>query len=204
MAKFFAVVPAAGRSVRMKQPKLLLPWNGRTVMDQILSVWTSSCIEHVAVVVRRDDAKLQAVVQKWPVHVVCPETDPADMKASVLAGLQFLANRFAPGERDGCLIAPADLPRMNLSVIQRIAAAHDGQRVVVPCFGERSGHPVLLPWWKTNELARLSESEGINRLLDSGDPVHLSFAADEYFSDIDTPADYNAALDAFDESDRRK
>ena len=32
----FAVIPAAGRSQRMRQPKLLLPWNHGTLIEHVL------------------------------------------------------------------------------------------------------------------------------------------------------------------------
>jgi CTP:molybdopterin cytidylyltransferase MocA len=33
----FAIIPAAGRSVRMGQPKLLLPWGQTTLLEHVLA-----------------------------------------------------------------------------------------------------------------------------------------------------------------------
>ena len=51
----FAVIPAAGRSQRMGQPKLLLPWGRTTVIEHVLGVWRASRVTHTVIVVHPDD-----------------------------------------------------------------------------------------------------------------------------------------------------
>jgi len=128
----------------MGQPKLLLPWNGWTVLDQVLCAWTESLVENIVVVVRRDDEALQVACRRWPVHLVQPMDDPPDMKSSVLAGLTFLSEFWQPADEDRCFVAPADLPRLSAELIDQLLATNvPTEKIVVPQFEDRTGHPAL-------------------------------------------------------------
>ena len=53
----FAIIPAAGRSQRMGEPKLLLPWGQSTIIEHVLAVWCASRVEAVVMVVHPDDVR---------------------------------------------------------------------------------------------------------------------------------------------------
>ena len=42
IVRFFGLIPAAGRSRRMGQHKLMLPWHDARIIDRVLQAWTSS------------------------------------------------------------------------------------------------------------------------------------------------------------------
>ncbi len=180
----------------MGQPKLLLPWNGWTVLDQIMDAWTSSEVKNVVVVLRRDDEALQAACRRWPVHLVQPTDDPPDMKHSVLAGLEFLNEFWQPSDDDRCFVAPADLPQLSPDLIDRLLLASASiEEVVVPQFDDRIGHPALFSWKTTKLFAGLSEGLGINSIVEHHKKHVVQLSAAEYFSDIDTPEDYRRAME---------
>ena len=104
----------------MGQPKLLLPFRDGTVLDAVLGAWTASRVDVVVAVVRADDCELQNACRRWPLEVVCPDEDPADMKASVLVGLRWIEVNCEPSAADACFVSPADLPRIESSVIDRL------------------------------------------------------------------------------------
>ena len=195
--KCYAIIPAAGHSRRMGKPKLLLPWHDKTVMDQVLNAWTSSGVTETVVVIRPDDVELQRVCAGWPVTIVRPPTPPADMKASVQIGLQFLNQNREPTPADHCFIAPADLPTLERSMIDRLLAARcDRSTVTVPHFGDRPGHPLLLPWPLTKEIFALAADEGVNSLLARLPQQQVNFPAAARVTDVDTPAEYQTAFKA--------
>ncbi|MCP4505106.1 MAG: NTP transferase domain-containing protein, partial [Fuerstiella sp.] len=82
----FAIVPAAGKSRRMGQPKLMLPFAEGLLIDRLLKAWTDSEVFRVIVVVRQNDRNLSEACHRWPVDVVHPGTDPTDMKESIQVG----------------------------------------------------------------------------------------------------------------------
>jgi len=178
----------------MGQQKLLLPWGEWTVLDQLLHAWTTSQVDQIIVVIRRDDHELQAACRPWPVQLIQPEQDPQDMKQSVQWGLTFLQDFRRPQPDDRCFIAPADLPGLSSMVIDRLLLESQGSdQLVVPQFADRIGHPALFPWALTQTIFDLPSDAGINRIVERSQQHVVSFAASEYFSDIDTPQDYQDA-----------
>ena len=83
MRPAYAIIPAAGKSVRMGSPKLLLPWRSGTILDAVLSAWGASQVTRTLVVARRSDLALHAVVLAHGATLVLPPEDPIDMKASI-------------------------------------------------------------------------------------------------------------------------
>ncbi|HMP05911.1 MAG TPA: NTP transferase domain-containing protein, partial [Lacipirellulaceae bacterium] len=68
-SRSFAIVPAAGRSVRMGAPKLLLPVAGRPLIDHVLAAWSASRSTRIVVVVRGDDHALATRCRQFPVEL---------------------------------------------------------------------------------------------------------------------------------------
>jgi molybdenum cofactor cytidylyltransferase len=190
--RFFAVIPAAGRSVRMGQPKLLLPWAGRTLVEHVIAQWLASRASRVIVVVHRDDVELAQACRRAGATIVVPAIPPPDMKSSVGHALSSIGTENSPTSTDAWLLAPADMPRLNMALIDFIIAAHDpnAPRIIVPTSGGRRGHPVLFPWAMAAEVACLGPDEGLNLLVNRGPVRELEWPDDGPLVDIDTPADY--------------
>jgi molybdenum cofactor cytidylyltransferase len=195
-ARFFAVVPAAGRSVRMGEPKLLLPWGESTIIESVLATWRASRVTRIVVVVHPADTRLAELCRTAGATVVQPEIPPPDMKASVGHALEWLAAHESPTEHDAWLLAPADMPLVTTAVIDAVIAAHNSAApsIVAPAANDRRGHPVLFPWTLASEVARLAEHEGLNALVKRHSVHELPWPnAKEIMTDIDTPAEYQAS-----------
>ena len=193
-ARSFAIVPAAGRSRRMGSPKLLLPWQGSTIIEHVLATWKATPVSRVVVVVHPDDHELACTCRGARVDVVVPAEPPPDMKASVGHGLEFLRREEIPTAADAWLLAPADMPLLTIGHIGQVLAAHDPAApcIVVPRHAGRRGHPVLFPWSSSAEVQRLGSEEGLNRLLEQFDVREIAMADPGILADIDTPDDYRA------------
>ena len=98
---------------------------------------------------------------------------------------------------DRWMIAPADLPTLSSSLIDLvIERGRTSDRIVVPRFGDRRGHPVSFPWNLASEVGQLGGDEGINRLLQRH-PLHwLPLSEAHYLEDVDTEAEYRRMLQA--------
>ena len=188
----YAIIPAAGHSRRMGQPKLLLPWDQGTVLDCVLQTWFDSCVERVIVVARADDVELLKRLERHPVEVVTPEVDPPDMKQSILHGIDHIEARYEPHADDAWLFAPADMPTLQRLVIEGLIAArrkHAG-KVLVPHFADKPGHPVLMPWSQVRAVRELGRHQGLNAIVASEQSVSIHFSSEFYPSDLDSPSDY--------------
>ena len=188
----FAIVPAAGRSERMGNPKLRLPWGGSTIIETVLVAWRAGGVEQIVVTVHPDDGELAELCRRSGAEVVVPTVPPPDMKASVLAGLQYVTARHAPVAADAWLMAPADLPLLSAEIIAHLLQEHpfEPNRILVPVLGGRRGHPVLFPWAWAERAASLPENVGLNALLRSEDVREVAFASAISDDDVDMPEDY--------------
>jgi molybdenum cofactor cytidylyltransferase len=188
----YAVIPAAGRSRRMGQPKLLMPWAKVTMIEHVLGIWTASPIRRAVVVVRPDDTPLADVCRRVDVDVVVPPVAPLDMKQSVRFALEHIAQHYRPSLRDSWLLAPADMPGIRVSTIDQVIARHQDQPqvVIVPTFQGRRGHPVLFPWTLAEQVSQLDASEGLNALVKRSKREEVESHDPGCVRDIDSPDDY--------------
>jgi molybdenum cofactor cytidylyltransferase len=194
----FAILPAAGHSMRMGQPKLLILLDARPLILHTIDAWRRSQVDQVLVVVRPGDQALAEVVRTADAVLVVPETPPLDMKASIQAALRHIEHKLAPDDRDAFLVAPADMPRLSQPVINRLIGRHfsgDEASLLVPTISGHRGHPVLFPWRFAAEVHRLPADCGLNAIVEREKPRLIAcedlVAADEYpFADIDTPEDF--------------
>jgi molybdenum cofactor cytidylyltransferase len=194
----FAVIPAAGRSLRMGQPKLLLPWGTSTVLEQVLETWSASRVGRVILVVHPHDAEIVRLGAAAGAHVVQPETAPEEMKVSVQLALDYISH-FAPSPTDAWLLAPADMPTLSTATIDQLISAYESSlaanpaatpRIWAPRCDGRRGHPVLFAWTLRSEVAALGPDEGINTLLSRHDVAYVEASAGAILEDLDTPEDY--------------
>lgn len=189
----FAVIPAAGHSRRMGCPKLLLPWGDSTVIEQVLSAWRASGVEQIAVVVRPGDTELAHCCRQSGVDVVVPHADPAEMKDSVRLGLQWIRSRYDPRPTDAWLLAPADMPQLTATLVDRVRAAYAPQQptLCLPLDASgRRGHPALFPWSLVGEVEGLRAGESIKDLLTRHPVCEVAVDETALFTDLDTPEDY--------------
>lgn len=190
----FAIVPAAGESRRMGEPKLLAPIGGMPLIEHTLAAWKASRVERVVVVVRADDEPLKAQVRAAGVELCLPPVDPPDMKTSLGWGLAHITEKYQPADDDLWLVAPADMPGLSPRVINALLAKVAEDRILIPTLGGRRGHPVLLPWPLAAEVPRLGPDEGLRDLIRRHDPLLVACDAAETeretpFADLDTPAE---------------
>lgn len=198
----FAVVPAAGRSVRMGRPKLLLPWNddGRTLIEVVLAAWRAGGVTQTVVTVHPDDTDLAAVVRAAGAAVVTPDVPPPDMKASIAAALAHVAARYAPTDADVWLVAPADLPQLSPAVVSRLVQSFDPLQPAVlrPMHAGRGGHPLLLPWSAAAAIEKIPADRGLDFLLELLLWRAVEAGPDCLAADVDTPEDYRRLHDRHD------
>ena len=179
----------------MNQPKLLLQWRGKSILDHVLAAWHQSRATRTIVVIRQDDLVLRELCAKHDVDCICPKTSPRDMKQSVQYAIEFIASQYHPIEDDAWLLAPADLPKLTFELIDSVIRRHRSDNsIIVPRFESRTGHPVLFPWSASQAVLKLGDNEGINRLVshqaENGNIAYVEQPDSAAFDDIDTAEDF--------------
>jgi molybdenum cofactor cytidylyltransferase len=189
-----AVVPAAGQSARMGRPKLLLSFDGETVIARVVKALRAGGAGRVIVVAPPESSPegpaIAAESARAGAEVVAPATRPTEMRDSIELGLAALA-RGAAIER--VLLAPGDSPGITPELVAQLleCAARLPESIVVPCFKGRRGHPLVMPWELALLVRALPEGLGVNALAGRYPDrrVELEISESEMIADLDTPAD---------------
>ena len=193
-SRLFAIVPAAGLSRRMGQPKLLLTLAGVPIIERLLLALAHPAVTSCSVVVRSGDVALQSEVARLGASLVVPAIDPPDMRASVSLALDSIQREFSPHDDEGWLLVPADHPVLDQGLIEAMLTGWhaDHPKILVPRCGPRRGHPTLFRWSLAREVAGIPADRGLNWLLrELADEVtELPVETDAALTDLDTPEDY--------------
>ena len=196
--RLFAVIPAAGHSLRMGRPKLLLPRGDSTVLECLLQALAHPRIAARRVVVRAEDQMLAQAATRLGAEVVQPAVDPPDMKTSVEWALKSFQQDCKPRSDDGWLLIPADHPWLTADVLSAVVSAWEASscEILVPNFEGRRGHPTLFRWTMAERVSQIPADRGLNWLLERfpGRVFDWPCPFPEVTWDLDTPDDYARLL----------
>ncbi len=189
MTRIWAIVLAAGESRRMGSPKMLLPYNDVTVIEQVILNLLDSDIDRVVVVLGAGREEIMSVTRRYDVFHCYNEDYKLGMLSSVKCGFYSL-----PRGCIGALIMPGDQPMTGPGEINRVIrtflesckglvmAAHNGKR----------GHPLIVDMKYADEVLNLPEGEGLRVLAVRHPEDVLESDTDDssVLRDIDTLEDY--------------
>ncbi len=194
MSRIFALLPAAGNSERMGRPKLALPLGDSTVLQIVVAALRRAAVEHVLVVIGPHVPQLVSLAEVAGAETLLLAEETADMRATVMAGLRCLEQRYAPCAEDAWLLVPADHPTLDAEVIRRLIAARESSpnySIFIPTFGGRRGHPALIAWHHVAGIRSKDAGEGLNAYLRQQAAATREVPATaEVLRDLDTPQDY--------------
>lgn len=88
-----ALILAAGQSKRMGQPKMLLPWSEKTVLEQVVHTFKSAGVEDILVITGGDKERVETLVSNSARTVFNPDFAKGEMLSSIQAGLAGLKLR---------------------------------------------------------------------------------------------------------------
>ena len=192
--RVFAIVPAAGLSRRMGQPKLLMDLAGTAVIDRLLAALDIPAVTDRVVVLRAEDSRLAAAVRAAGGSVLQPDTAPPDMKASVACAIEYVQRVHRPRDDDAWLLTPGDHPLLEAPVVQTVVEDWFRSRpeALIPTYQDRRGHPVVFKWSVSRLVPTIPSDQGLNWLMHSGriDVQSLALKTSAILQDLDTPEDY--------------
>ena len=178
-----AIVLAAGESRRMGKTKLILDWQGKTILQHVLDTLRDSSLDEVVLVLGHEAERIRGRIQAPGVKIVINPDYREGMSTSLHRGI--LA---ADPDTQAFLVVLADQPGINPEIIreliQNFRQAFPGKNIVVPVFKGRRGHPVLFGGKYRGEI-----------LIDHPEDIlTVEMDAEAVLVDIDTPEDYQTHL----------
>ena len=191
-----AVLTAAGESSRMGQPKALLPWLGKTLLQHQLDTLTQSGVNEVVVVLGHQALDLVTHVRGEQVASVINLDYAQGKTTSIKLGLRSIS----PGA-EGVLLLAVDQPR-TVDILRRLLENHQRQDslISVPEYQGHRGHPTLFSTRLLPELLAIEEaSEGVRVVMERHreETLEVPFDTPLVRLDVNTPEEYQKGQELF-------
>ena len=180
-----AIVLAAGKSERMGRPKALLPLRGKTFLENILEAISHTSIEDTIVVVGHHREEIEKSVA-LPSVVFNPDYEQG-MITSFQTGIRKLS-----WDTSGAVLFLVDHPLVEIATIEAMIMNLAPNRIVLPTFEGRRGHPVLFASEVVEEILALPSSQGADIVVRK-DPARIfevPVSTSGILVDIDTPEQF--------------
>lgn len=191
-----AVVLAAGKSERMKQNKLLLNLNGKTLIENVLDALATADINEQVVVLGHKLEEIVKVIKPrlGRVKIALNVDYEKGMISSFQTGLIVLSNV------DAAFLVLGDQPILDpnllIMMIQKMDSNSDAL-IVCPIHNGKKGHPLLFRRELFGEIMSLDEAQTIRDVVHAHTDKLLMVEAPEWsILDIDTPEDYSGLSDS--------
>ncbi len=187
--EIWAVVLAAGESIRMKSPKLVLPFNGRTIIEDVILNILGSGLKNIIVVTGAWKEELIEKISALPVDHCLNENYKQGMLSSVICGLNAL-----PVEAEAAFIFQGDQPGIDPEVvgvmIEKLRRYEKG--IIIPVHNRKRGHPLLIARKYFPEVIKLDPEIGLRDLMVQfpEDITEVNVGNEIILRDIDTKEDY--------------
>lgn len=181
-----AVVLAAGYSSRAEAFKLELEISGRTVLERCVDGMLEHCSRIIVVGGYRIE-RVETILKPYPkVEVVLNSRFDEGMFTSVKEGM-----RHVRGDR--FFFTPGDYPLVSPEVCRRLLQTQG--EIVIPTFGGRKGHPVLLAGHLAQVLLDEPETSNLRDFMRRQGYQTLEVDDEGILIDIDTPEDYRRIVE---------
>ncbi|MCU0472375.1 MAG: nucleotidyltransferase family protein [Bacteroidales bacterium] len=193
MSEIWGIILAAGESKRMGTSKMLLPFKGKTIIENVIGTVVMSGVDKTIVVLGSGSNEIQQIIGRLPVKCCYNENYKQGMLSSVKCGFKNLPERF-----DAALIFLGDQPMVEISVINNVIDAYrnSGKGILMPVSLNKRGHPLMIDSKYRNEIESLDQGEGLRSLAQkfSDDVLEVEVNTSSILKDIDTMDDYNNEL----------
>jgi molybdenum cofactor cytidylyltransferase len=191
LLRLTGVVPAAGASRRMGQPKALLTLLGRTFLDRVVTALRGGGCDRVIIVVEEGRPAIEDEARRTGAEVLVNK-DPGEGPITSLR----LALSAVDATADGIVYLPLDYPLVTAESVSGLiaAATESGSGLTLPRYRQKRGHPAI---FRRSLFAQLADPklEGGARIVVH---AHLETARlvdwpdATVITDVDTPDAYQA------------
>ncbi len=187
-----AVILAAGAATRMGKLKQLLPYGGRTLIQNAVDQAIEAGFDPVLVVVGAESAAVRSVLASHNIVIVENSYWQSGMGSSVSAGVRWLRNEKTEAAAIAILLGDQPLVRAEHLKEMRTRLHRVPADAIAAEYGGTLGVPALFKRKVFTALSELPPSVGARHLLRQPDLDVEPFPLPEAAFDVDTPADYDS------------
>lgn len=154
---------AAGESRRMGTPKALIPYQGLTFVEHLVSVTRNPRVGITRIVLGAgaDDIRKKLKVEDADIVV------NSEWAKGQLSSIQTAVRSLPEGKTEALLLCPVDHPLVSAHLVNQLIAAFDANHpaIVLPIHNGRRGHPVIFRASLYSELLLASHTTGARQVV---------------------------------------
>ena len=188
------VLLAAGSSSRLGEPKQLLMYNGKSLLQQVISVADETNIDPLLVVLGANYPVLSKKIDKHKAILVFNKDWQTGMASSIVTGLNFVREKYPL--TDGVIIMMCDQPFVSATLLNNLITTQKQTNKAIVCSSYQNtlGAPALFHKNIFPQLLQLKGDTGARKIIlqHADDVATVLFLKGNI--DIDTPEDYKNLL----------
>lgn len=192
------LILAAGLSTRMGDFKPLMPFRGKTLIENTVdSVFSSGARQVVVVTGHRAEELELLLAEKYGSRVILtrnPDFATTDMLHSIRTGCACLP------ECDAFFLMPGDMPVVRESTFRKILAQRDGTlSVIFPTLDGYRKHPPLVDYRLIPEILAFGGDGGLRQFWKEREAIIRTVPVDDegVWVDLDTREDYKKCKEQY-------
>lgn len=186
---------AAGASVRMGRPKMLLPWADSSVIGHVIRVWSEQLrAAQIAVVCAPEPSSVPGELNRLGFPTENRIVNPAPERG-MFSSIQAAASwRGWNTGLTHIAVALGDQPHVRTETLRKLLASVQGSPDIIlqPCFNGRPKHPIVFPAADFRSLEE-TKHETLRDFLAVSKRTLVDVDDSGLNLDLDYPADYEAA-----------
>lgn len=200
MPTIHAIIPAAGRSSRMGQPKQLMETDGQPMLLAVIEPLVACESVEQTVVVTNSLVASALDLNHTGVSVVLNDEPDTEMIDSIRMGIDHLQHGLELHVDDGLMICPGDQPGLTTEEVETCCRAFHASwgHIIVATHDGKHGHPLIIPASRIPFLMSLACDSGLRELVlahaEHVTEVEISNSA--VLRNVNTPEDYRQIRDA--------
>lgn len=186
------LVLAAGNSKRLGQPKQLLAFRDRTLLDATLDMARACCFDQLIVALDAAAGEVRSTVDLSGCVAVDNVHFTQGCSSSIVAALASVDDRA-----DGLVLLLGDQPAVTPAAVSALCSVGESGAPLAVCrYDDGRGHPFWFARSMFHDLKELHGDKAVWKLLESGDrPVTEVAIGGAIPLDVDTWADYERLLE---------
>lgn len=191
------LVLAAGASTRLGQPKQLLDFGGKALLQHILEQCIPLPFSARFLTLGAYSADIQENINIFDFQILQNEHWEEGMASSLRIGVQ--AASAHPSMPENIMVLLADQPFVSTALLQNLLDTHRSAQPLITAsqYGEIQGVPAVFSKTIFPELLQLQGDRGANRLIRQYEAQVVTVAFEAGNIDMDTPEDYRQLRDKF-------
>jgi molybdenum cofactor cytidylyltransferase len=193
MGGIWSIILAAGESRRMGFPKMLLKFNGKTMIENVIDHVAESDSDGILVVLGAGWEDLIELVTKYDIKYSYNKNYRKGMLSSVQCGFRNL-----PSDIEAAMVFQGDQPFISPSVINSVINAYrsSDKGIIIPVYNGKRGHPLLLDRKYREEIEGLDNNEGLRSItyIHPDDIFEVESDDAGILKDFDNIEDYNKEI----------